>query len=277
MFLKEMTRRDLLVVGSIGKGRCSDIYRAINMKTGEKIAVKKCQNHEKGLMEREVNGNAVLRHKNIVQSRGWFNEEDTYYLLYELAPLGDLWEYIYSREEYLTEEKIKMILTGVIQAVAYMHSKNWIHRDIKMENVLLFKGLKGKLCDFEFAIDSIQENPTRRVGTMEYMSPEILLCDQTRRDYLDLKGIPGYTEQTDVWSLGVLVYECLHKETPFSGNDFNEIRKNIATKEITFDKSLSEQARDFITACLQRDPLQRIKTRDMLKHEWFSKNVVCCL
>lgn len=277
MYLKEMSRSDLLIVGTIGKGRCSNVYRAINMKTGEKVAVKKCQNDERELMEREVRGNEVLCHRNIIQGRGWFKEEESYYMLFELAPLGDLWEYVYSQKENLTEEKTKMILTGVIQALAYMHSKNWIHRDIKMENVLLFNGLKGKLCDFEFAIDSSRENPTRRVGTREYMSPEILSCERSKVEYLDLKGISGYTEQTDVWSIGVLVYECLHKETPFSGNDFNEIRRNIATKEITFDKSLSEQAKDFITACLQRDPQQRIKTKDMLKHEWFSKNVVCCL
>lgn len=275
-YLKEMSRSDLLIVGLIGKGRCSDIYRAINMKTGEKVAVKKCQNHEKGLMEREIKGNAELRHRNIVQSRGWFNEGETYYMLYELAPLGDLWEYIYS-QEILTEKKVKMILTGVIQAVSYMHARKWIHRDIKMENVLLFKGLKGKICDLEFAIDSSRENSTRRLGTIEYMSPEMLLCERSKVGYLDLNGISGYTEQTDVWSIGVLVYECFHKKTPFSGNDFDDIRRNIATKEIKFNDSLSEQAKDFITACLQRDPQQRIKTRDMLKHEWFSKNVVCCL
>jgi serine/threonine protein kinase len=267
-----MTLKDLLIIGKIGKGRCSNVYKAINMKTGEKIAVKKCDNNEKGLMEREIRGNAELRHRNIIQTRGWFKEEESYYILYELATLGDLWEYIYSREEKLTEEKVKMILTGVIQAVSYMHSKKWIHRDIKMENVLLFKGLKGKICDLEFAIDSSHENPTRRVGTIEYMSPEILSCERPKVD-----GTSGYTEQTDVWSIGVMVYECLHKETPFSGNDFNEMTKNIATKEITFNESLSEQAKDFITACLQRDQQQRIKTRDMLKHEWFSKNVLCCL
>lgn len=276
MHLHDTTRKDLLILSSIGKGRCSNVYKAINMKSGEKVAVKKSHNSEKGLMEREINGNTTLCHRNIIQSRGWFNEEDTYYLLYELSTIGDLWEYIYSRQENLTEEKTKMILTGVIEAVSYMHSKKWIHRDIKAENVLLFKGLKGKLCDLEFAIDSSRENPIRRVGTMEYMSPEILSCEKSRVEYLDIKGIPGYTEQTDVWSIGVLVYECLHKKTPFSGNDCNEIRRNIATKEITFDDSLSDRARDFISACLQRDPQQRIKTRDMLKHEWFW-NPRCCL
>lgn len=271
-----MSRSDLLIVEKIGEGRCSTVYKAINMKTGEKIAVKKCKN-EVGLMDREVDGNSVLRHRNIIQSLGWFNEEDTYYILYELAPLGDLWEYTYTRETPLTEKETKIILTGVIQAVSYMHAKKWIHRDIKMENVLLFNGLKGKLCDLEYAIDSSENTPMVRLGTLEYMSPEILSCERSKAEYLAREGVPGYTEQIDVWSIGVLVYECLHKKPPYNGEDYDEIQQNIATKEITFNDTLSEEARDFIIACLQRDPQQRIKARDMLKHEWFSKNVVCCL
>lgn len=272
MYFEEMTKRDLLIFDSVGGMRLAKVHKAINMKTGQKIAVKMYKDIDKESALWEIDANEHLQHKNIIKYHGWFKDGGMYYILFDLAPMGDVWNYLQSKDESMTEEETKSILSSILNAVSHIHSKKWIHRDIKPENVLIFKDLKGKLCDLEFALDTKRGEPEHRVGTLEYMSPEMLMSGMKIR--------MGYSNETDIWSIGILAFECLHKKTPFIGNTHEDMLSDIVQKiignEIVFDSHISHNARDFIMGCLQWEPGRRTPITNLIQHEWFLKCAPCC-
>tara|TARA_Y100000389_G_scaffold195037_1_gene225847 strand:- start:3757 stop:4500 length:744 start_codon:yes stop_codon:yes gene_type:complete len=245
---------------------------AINSKTDEYVAVKIIdKNITPSSINFEIYSNTKLCHKNIIKCIGWFENKTDVYVLYEYAPVGDLFDYLIKSDSLLKETEVKNIIEPIIQAVIYIHSKNWIHRDIKPENILLFRGIKPKLGDLEMSIDMNKHMPNLRSGTPSYMAPEVL--DYHEETILE----SGYGTEVDCWSIGVLTYECLLKTPPFQGKSIDEILESIKKYDINF-WNISENARDFIMRCLELDPLKRIKSHEMLLHEWFNeKKFNCCL
>jgi len=277
-FISDMDEGDLIFSEKIGSGRCSDVYRALNCKTNEYVAVKIINkgplNNESSTSEFEIYSNTKLYHRDIIKCMGWFENGKNVYMLYEYAPDGDLFEFLIRSDDILKETEVKHIIKPIICAVTHIHAKKWIHRDIKPENILLFKGVQSKVGDLEFAVNTNELIPCERVGTLSYMAPEVLDCDENKQMMLKAKGVAGYGSEIDCWSIGVLTYECLLKIAPFVGNNFEEIHESIKNYDIHFG-NISENARDFILRCLEPDPLKRIKARDMLCHEWFNELKYC--
>ena len=137
-------------------------------------------------------------------------------LLLDYAEKGDFYKY-YKRKGKITEEEACHAMFQLSNALAYLHEKDIIHRDLKLENLLIDSDHVVKLCDFGWC--SPPGDPSRNVvcGTYEYMAPEVI-----RGDHQD--------EKVDVWSLGILLYELLHGKTPFRSNAPLEIQKNIIAK-----------------------------------------------
>lgn len=275
MFLVDMEVKDLIFGDKIGAGRCSNVYKALNTKTDEYVAVKIINKSiQPSTIDFEIYSNLKLYHRDIIKCYGWFENDRNAYILYEYATSGDLFEYLSSSDELLSEAQVKHILKPVIRATVHIHEKKWIHRDIKTENILLFRGVEAKLGDLEFAMNTNKYVPTGQVGTPSHMAPEVMDCDEMR--ILELKGEPGYSYEIDCWSIGVLAYECLLKTPPFEGKNMEEIRESIKKYDINF-WNISENARDFVLRCLELDPSKRIKSHEMLSHEWFNEKKKCCL
>lgn len=276
MFLVDMDEKDLIFGDKIGSGRCSNVYKALNTKTDEYVAAKVINKSvQPSTIEFEIYSNLKLYHRDIIKCIGWFENATNAYILYEYATSGDLFEYLTSSDDLLSERQVKHILKPVIRATAHIHEKKWIHRDIKTENILLFRGVEAKLGDLEFAMNTNKNLPMGRVGTPSHMAPEVLDCDEKKVAFLELKGEPGYGYEVDCWSIGVLAYECLLKTLPFQGDNMEEIRESVKRYDINF-WNISENARDFILRCLELDPSKRMKARDMLSHEWFNEKKKCC-
>ena len=106
----------------------------------------------------------------------------------------------------------------IFQGINYLHSKLFIHRDLKLKNILLTAdGRIVKIGDFGLCRKLNLLNPcyTKRIGTLYYMAPEILL------------GLPNYSYSIDIWSLGCIFYELVFKRKLFEGNNATEIIKSI--------------------------------------------------
>ena len=277
MFLVDMDEKDLIFGDKIGSGRCSNVYKALNTKTDEYVAAKVINKSvQPSTIEFEIYSNLKLYHRDIIKCIGWFENATNAYILYEYATSGDLFEYLTSSDDLLSETQVKHILKPIIRATAHIHEKKWIHRDIKTENILLFRGVEAKLGDLEFAMNTNKNLPMGRVGTPSHMAPEVLDCDEKKVAFLELKGEPGYGYEVDCWSIGILAYECLLKTLPFQGDNMEEIRESVKMYDINF-WNISENARDFILRCLELDPSKRIKAHEMLRHEWFNEKKKCCL
>jgi len=147
----------------------------------------------------------------------------------------------------------------LIDAVKYIHSKNIIHRDIKLENILIDRNYNIKLTDFGLCAIKEYDNDhfTSRVGTVRYTSPELLEAN-------------GYNESVDVWGIGIVLFKLLTKEYPFDGKRKSSIFRRIRENDIHYSKyNLDHDSIRLLKKILHKDPYYRIELEDILKNRWF--------
>jgi serine/threonine protein kinase len=151
---------------------------------------------------REVELHKRLKHDNIVKLYTSFEDEQYVYLVLEYADKGNLFFYI--RKRSLKEAEAYHYFRQTCAGIKYLHDNGLIHRDIKPENLLL----SGedvhtlKICDFGWCAEQGDEGRSTFCGTLEYMAPEML------------SNAP-HDKSLDLWSLGILLYELVHKKAPF--------------------------------------------------------------
>ena len=165
-----------------------------------------------------------LLHPNVISFKDVFKDTklDYFYIVMEYANDGDLSKKIKTQknkiigDKYFSEEKIMQYFYQICRGLQYIHSKNIIHRDIKSQNIFLMKNGKIKIGDFGIAkaLTNTKNNATTIIGTPYYFSPEII------------NGEP-YNYKTDIWSLGVVLYEMCCLKLPFESNNIAQLSIKI--------------------------------------------------
>lgn len=149
----------------------------------------------------------------------------------------------------------------VCRALVHLHHQGIAHRDVKPENVLLFPGGRAKLADFGWCAELTHEGRRTFCGTMDYLSPEMVL----RRPH---------DHRLDIWAAGVLLYEMLAGEPPFQAKSTIESVQRILIADIQLPAIITPVAGDLIHGLIQVDPNDRILLKDALCHPWF-QNLEC--
>ncbi|XP_049829804.1 aurora kinase A-A-like [Schistocerca gregaria] len=264
---KTWTLSDFEIGRALGKGKFGNVYLARERSSKYVIALKvlfKSQlvsaNVEHQL-RREIEIQSHLRHPNILKLYGYFHDEARVYLILEYAPKGELFKEIKSQpQQRLDEVRTATYISQLADALLYCHNKKVIHRDIKPENLLI--GSKGelKIADFGWSVHSPQSRRTTLCGTLDYLSPEMV------------KGQP-HDENVDLWSLGVLCYECLVGKPPFESSTYDDTYRKISRAQYSLPLFISNDARDLIAKLLVVVPQNRLPLSEVLKHPWILKNV----
>lgn len=236
----------------IGRGAYAIVKCGVKNDDGKKVAVKIYEKYmitsdqRKNCIERETRILKQLKHPNIVKLYETIDTLTQLLLVMELVGGESLYSYVHSKpEKRLSETEALTLFSQVANAVAYCHERDVIHRDIKMANVLLDENRNAKLIDFGFSICTSSRNLSVWCGTPVYMAPEVL----TKRNY---NG-----KLTDVWSLGVLLFNLLCGCFPFPGNSERELLKTVPTGLFTFPVSVSEETEGLVRKMLCVDPERR--------------------
>ncbi|KAI5304326.1 hypothetical protein KEM56_006623, partial [Ascosphaera pollenicola] len=194
-----------------------------------------------------------LRHPNIVEMEGFFEDDINYYI--EMLPHGlpgmDLFDYIELRTN-MTESECRSIFSQVVGAIHHLHIKALVvHRDIKDENVILDGEGQIKLIDFGSA-SYVKNGPFDVfVGTIDYAAPEVL------------QGKSYNGKEQDIWALGILLYTIVYKENPFYNVD--EILDHpLRVPYVPF----SESCIDLIRGMLNRTVEKRLAIEEVMNHPW---------
>ncbi|XP_013410075.1 serine/threonine-protein kinase DCLK1-like [Lingula anatina] len=228
-----------------------------------KIISKNKVKAKKQMIDSEVSILRIVKHPNIIQLLEEYSTDRELYLVMELVRGGDLFDAISSATKY-TERDASGMMYNLASALKYLHSLNVVHRDIKLENLLVFEHEDGskslKLGDFGLAT-FVKGKQYTVCGTPTYVAPEIL-------------AETGYGLKVDMWSSGVITYILLCGFPPFvsQSNDQDELFDKIM--EGTFDfpspywDDISESAQDLIEGLLQVDPGTRMSATQMLEHPW---------
>ncbi|XP_046390628.1 death-associated protein kinase related-like [Ischnura elegans] len=186
-------------------------------------------------------------------------------LVLELAPGGEL-QMLLDRDEVPEEVEAARLMSQILDGIAYLHSINVAHLDIKPQNLVLtgeFPQCDVKLCDFGISRYISKGADIREIlGTPDYVAPEVL-------------NYEPISLATDMWSVGVLLYVLLTGCSPFGGDTKQETFCNISQSKLDFPSDLfgdiSEEAIDLIKKLLVKEPSKRLSAKGCLQHEWFSK------
>ena len=172
-------------------------------------------------LRREIEIQSHLRHQNILQMYGFFNDDEKIYLILEYSPGGNLYDDIMSSlNRCYNEEKASNYIAQVLQALKYMHSKNIIHRDIKLENLLNTNGTI-KLSDFGWSVHAPSNRRKTVCGTLDYLPPEMVKRSEDRE----------YDHTVDIWGVGILAYEFVVGTPPFETDSYEETKSRIRKLE----------------------------------------------
>ncbi|KAL4726049.1 serine/threonine protein kinase [Fusarium chlamydosporum] len=273
-FLQQYT-----LLEKLGKGHFAEVYLCVEKTTGQRFAVKVFTKHPgmedrsktEGLQQ-EIGVLMGVSHPNVLCLKDTFNERDRVYLVLELAPEGELFNYIVMKQK-LSEDESRKLFVQLFQGIKYLHERNIVHRDIKPENILLVdKNLHVKLADFGLAkIIGEESFTTTLCGTPSYVAPEILADSKQRK----------YTKAVDVWSLGVVLYICLCGFPPFSdelySRDFpftlsQQIKSGRFDYPSPYWDSVGDPALDLIDSMLIVDPEKRFTIDQCLQHPWLTQS-----
>ena len=291
-------------IGVIHKGQGdTSVYLAIDGKKNVLTAIKsipknKMDKDAEKNFRRELQNLHNLKHPNIIQILDYLNNKNTNYIILEYCNGGNLGEYV---KKYINKNKaplneffIQKLLRQIAPALEYMHSKNIIHRDIKLENILLNfnnypnipkngkapqplkfsekslnKDFSAKITGLNFSKDLIQDNMGSTIlGSPLYMSPDMV-------ERLDDKSTKKYNTSADLWSLGVITYELLTGTTPFTGTEFKEVFKKIENGLYKLPNKLkpSIEIISLINGLLQYYPEKRLNWEQIKEHPFLTKNV----
>jgi serine/threonine protein kinase len=276
----------------IGQGTYGKVYKATNKTNNELHAIKKINSKHTTWKEvselNEVSSLMHLSHDNIIKlNQVLLDQNGDTFFIFELADrnLREIVNKCHTKIKFLEERRVKKIIFQLLKAVDYIHSKGYIHKDIKPENIL-FKDGKVKLCDFGFCTkkDIIVEH----IGTRIYRSPECLL-----------RLTKQYSSAIDMWSIGAIMIELFINMPVFEditdsavmgkiinlvGMDelhtwpegYYGLKKKGFFKGKSFEKGntigsiiRSEEACDLITGLLRIDPFNRLTAAEALQHPYF--------
>jgi calcium/calmodulin-dependent protein kinase I len=253
---------DLGVV--LGRGGCAVVYEAQNRRTGGTVAVKRLSKagFEMRLLERELKIMRTLAHPHILKLYDAFESAEHVDLVLEYVDGGELFDAIIANNG-LAENDCARIMAQVLSALAYMHSHQVAHRDLKAENVLVSGDLQSiKIADF--GLSNVLESATRlrtSCGTPDYVAPEVLRGE-------------GYTEKVDVWSAGVLTYIMLCGYPPFYDPTQKGLFIQIIKGEFKYPSRewahTTKLCRKFIRALIVVDPEARPRAADCLALPWLA-------
>ena len=245
----------------IGHGAYAVVREAVHKTRGEKYAVKVYEKHQlwdpqkKRNVTREIDILKKLNHQNIVKLYETLDGPKNLCLVFELIRGGSLHSYIKAKEgRKLDEHEARRLFGQIVDALRYCHHKGVIHRDLKLENLLLDDNRNVKIIDFGF---STATQPDAKLhmfcGTPSYMAPEIV----NKKDY--------YGPPADIWSLGVLLYAMLMGKFPFKGSTERELFKCIAKGVYATPVNVSVPAKMLLNKLMQVDPLKRPTCDEIMK------------
>ena len=245
------------VVSKLGEGGFGIVYRCLDEQLGRTVAIKVPRRQEEGFtsdMLHEAQTVAQLDHPNIVRMLGAeTNAEGLGFLVYEFIDGVSLADRIEAND--CSREQLVEWIAQIAEALHYAHRKNVFHRDVKPGNILIDRQGKAILVDFGMARRDgmfYTRDDGVVLGTLNYMPPE-----QVRGD-ADLAN-----PETDLYSLGVVLYEALCGERPFQGKTFSELQRQIEHGVPRSPRSIDDTIPAGVTAVIEKalakDPLQRIR------------------
>ncbi|KAK5101480.1 hypothetical protein LTR24_000536 [Lithohypha guttulata] len=239
----------------IGTGSFGRVYLARHSLLPNTKVVLKAASRDDPNLAREIHHHRQFIHPHIARLYEVIVTEKTVWLVLEFCQGDELYNYLVTHGQHgLPVEKVQRIFAQLAGAVSYIHSKSCVHRDLKLENVLLDKTGDVKLVDFGFTREYEGKASYLQTfcGTICYSAPEML------------KGEKYAGEKVDVWSLGIVLFALLTGALPFDEDDDLATKQKILKEDPTYPNTFPEQAKTLLSKMLSKRPLHRPTLAEVL-------------
>lgn len=257
-------------IAALGSGAYGEVKLVLEKRTTRKFAIKKIIKNGKNDLKilNEVRILQKLRHPCVIMLEDVHTTDESLFMVLEYAGGGELTKRL-SVVKRMSSEEAKFTFYQLFLAVDYMHSQGITHRDLKPDNILFSsEGEDGqrlvKIADFGLSkfVDCMTALKTA-CGTPLYVAPEII----------ETNAHGTYTHQVDIWSLGVMLFQCLSGKLPFDVTGCLPLHEQIVrcaySMRCSVWQKVSCNAVNLIKKMLVRDPVKRISVKEILKHLWF--------
>ncbi|KAI8388878.1 kinase-like domain-containing protein [Radiomyces spectabilis] len=271
---------------NLGKGSMGKVKLGVHIVTGAKVAVKivpranlqlvgmntagktpkqiakeyaREENREMRTT-REAHMMMLLRHPNIVQLKDLVVAGRYFYIMMDYVNGGQLLHYIVKRNR-LSEKRSCHFARQIVSALDYMHRNSIVHRDLKIENILIDKsGRNIKIIDFGLSnLFCPERQLTTYCGSLYFAAPELL------------RATPYNGPEIDVWSLGVVIYVMVTGTVPFDDKSMPGLHEKIKRGHVVYPPYLGMECRDLLSRMFITDPARRIIMADIVRHPWLNR------
>ena len=281
----------------LGEGAFGEVWLTSKKDDTKKYATKKMDREEieksesMKYLRNEIAILQYLNHPNIVKFQEVKKTKKHFYIIMEYCNGGDLSKalekYIEKYGKPFDEKLVQHFMKQIISAFRYIHEKKIIHRDVKLENILLhyddeedkknFNLMKAqvKIIDFGFACKISKEGLQYSVlGSPINMDPLILKkLNSSHNPKFKKEKQLGYNEMADIWSIGTICYEMLIGSPAFDSQDMEELVKKVEDGSYSIPTSLSHEVVSFMNGMLQYDGKRRLTAAQLSRHDFLNKDI----
>ena len=285
---------DFILIKIIGKGSFGVVYLAKKQNSDKLYAIKMidkkiADTKMRRYFDYEIKILKMLNHPNIVKFEIIKKSLHNYYIIMEYVNGGVLSDYLkkykLKYQKAFPEEVVQYLMRQIVEALIYIHERNIIHRDLKLENIMVsfdsekdkeelnMMKAKIKIIDFGFSLILLSDDylTNTAVGTMLYMDPKILeeFYNQAKVD-----KSRGYGKEADIWSLGCICYELFRGKYPFEAKNIQELFTKINFDgKYKIPKTASKEIYSFLDKMLQYDGKARLSAKELMNQPFLTKNV----
>ena len=252
---------------SLGEGTFGKVKRAVNVQTGEAVAIKvldkgKIQKQNMGSqVKKEISIMKLIAHRTVVRLKEVLASKTKIFIVLELVTGGELFDKIVDAGKF-EPETARFYFQQLVVGTMFCHQNGVCHRDLKPENLLLDEFQNLKISDFGLSAmyEGGESGPDKMTllhttcGTPNYVAPEVLAD----------KGYDGY--KADTWSIGVILFVFLAGYLPFDEPTMSALFRKVSNADFTYPTWFEDDVKDLIGKILVANPEERITLEEITKH-----------
>lgn len=266
---------DYQIIRTIGSGSTGKVKLGVNLRTQKKVAIKIISRkyiHDSGKKSKETPASrkrrilreaAILNlahHPNIVRLYDLYITEEYYCMVFEYVDGAQMLDFIINQGK-MKESQAQKFFSQLLSAVSYCHDNGIVHRDLKIENVLIDSEGNVKLVDFGL---SNFFDPTDKLrtfcGSLYFAAPELL------------KGIYYTGPEIDIWSLGIVLYVLVCGKVPFDDKSLTALHDKIKLGKFELPEKLTSKCQNLLKSMIEVDPKRRARMDEIVGHSWTQAN-----
>ena len=266
---------DYQIIRTIGSGSTGKVKLGVNLRTQKKVAIKiisKKYIHDPGKKSKETPASRkrrilreaailnLVHHPNIVRLYDLYITEEYYCMVFEYVDGAQMLDFIINQGK-MKESQAQKFFSQLLSAVSYCHENGIVHRDLKIENVLIDSEGNIKLVDFGLS-NFFDPNDKLRTfcGSLYFAAPELL------------RGIYYTGPEIDIWSLGIILYVLVCGKVPFDDKSLTALHEKIKSGKFELSDKLTSKCQNLLQSMIEVDPKRRSRMDEILKHPWVQAN-----